>query len=311
MTIEYLYSVSCKIEEYDLCQLEIEALFGQGFEQKVFMSQKRINPSVSAYIKKRLDVSFSGQSFDAVLSYIDEASIAAEDFFVSYISFMDGDPFIKEGKKMSKEIGLRISGYPSFELPKVIFGLTHYQDKWYFGKIVENSGTWKDHQSKPFSYSSSIGINIAKALGNIASGGDKSLRMIDPCCGVGTVLLEAAYAGYNIEGRELNEKVAQNAQKNIEHFGYSIPLAQGDIQDIVDHYDVAIVDLPYNNFTLSDHEDQWMLIRNAKRIADKVVLISSKDIKTLLLEEGFIIRKSCKIYKKVNRTFARYVWVCT
>jgi predicted RNA methylase len=308
---DYLYRVTSKIEEYDLCQLEREALFGQAFEQKVFMSQKRIDPSVSAYIKKRLEIYFSGQSFDAVLSYLEEASLAAEDFFVSYISFVDGDPFIKEGKKMSKEIGLRISGYPSFEAPKVVFGLAYYEDKWYFGKYIENSGTWKDHQSKPYSYSSSIGINIAKALVNIGSGGDKLVRMIDPCCGVGTVLLEAAYAGYTIEGRELNKKVAQSAQKNIEHFGYSVPISQGDIQDIVDHYDVAIVDLPYNNFTLSDDEDQWMLIRNAKRISDKMILISSKDIKARLLEEGVEIHKSCKIYKKVNRTFARYVWVCT
>ncbi|MBC3798624.1 SAM-dependent methyltransferase, partial [Acetobacterium tundrae] len=34
----------------------------------------------------------------------------------------------------------------------------------------------------------------------MAGNGDTSKRLIDPCCGVGTVLLEGIWAGYDIIG---------------------------------------------------------------------------------------------------------------
>jgi len=306
----YLYQVNYKCEEEDLCHLEQEALLGEVYQDKIFLSKKEIQPSISPFIKMRLKLIYVAPSFVQILNFLDQEEIKCQEFMVKYVAGSQDKSMIKKGKEMSREIGLRILGQPSFKEPKVVFGITNYGGKWYFGEVEDNNNIWKDHQTKPYSYSSSIGINLAKALINIASRGDRSMNIIDPCCGVGTLLLEGAFAGYRISGRELNWKVAENARKNITHFHYDVDVTTGDIRDIRMHYDVAIVDLPYNNFTLSDDEDQWMLIKNAKRISDRLVLVSSRDIKNQLELEGFRVDAFCKVNKKLNRDFARYVWVC-
>lgn len=305
----YLYNVNYIKENKALCELELKYLFGKEINEKVFIDTRLVPPSYSYFIKNRMEILYVKSSVDEIIDCVKEDAITIEEFLIKYISFVKNDPFLKEGKKNCKRIGMHFIGYPSFKDPKIIYGIAHHDNCWYFGLLEENGYEWMKHQERPHKYSSSLGIFIAKALINIAGEGDFTKRLIDPCCGIGTVLLEGAYAGYDIKGREINSKVAMGAQENLKHFGYDVEVINGDIAEEEGSYDVAILDLPYDIFSKSDDTIQKIILENGKRIARKQIIISAKDISADLLEAGIVVKEVCEVSKNFKREFSRYIWI--
>lgn len=306
----YIYNVNYQSYEKELCILEIKALFGGGCEKKVCFSHIEINPSISPYIKNRLKILCEVESLDEVVQWILDREMMSSEFVVKYYRLISDDPEFKNRRKICEAIGLSIKGLPNFTEPKIIYGITCYNNHWYFGELSINNRLWKVHNKKPYSYSSSLSINIAKAIANIASGGDPTKKIIDPCCGVGTVIIEGMFAGYNIEGREINPKVAKYARANLAYYNYQTEVTTGDIGAIKETYDASIVDLPYGKFSSASTEDRMYIIREALRISKKVVLVVSKDIRERLLDEGVTIEDYCKVSKKSIKSFTRYIIVC-
>ncbi|MPN18651.1 hypothetical protein SDC9_166013 [bioreactor metagenome] len=229
---------------------------------------------------------------------------------VKYVAMYNRDPNINQGKKLSKEVGLRIYGYPSFKSPKITLGITFYQNYWYFGYLTQNNYEWRNHKQKPYSFSSALGLNMAKVLVNVAGRGDTSKRLIDACCGMGTVILEGISAGYHICGWEINPKVAECARLNLAHYQYNAEIVTGDMQKIKEHYDVVIIDLPYNNFSHFDEEKQWDIVRHAKQIANRMIIVTSTDIREKLYAEQLKIIDDCRAEKTIKGDFTGYIWVC-
>ncbi|MBK5251916.1 MAG: methyltransferase domain-containing protein [Peptostreptococcaceae bacterium] len=279
-------------------------------KEKVFFESRKVHPSVSPFLKNRLEIIYKASTFLEIIESITKDKIAASDFKVKYVKLGKDDPHFKKRREYCKAIGLIIEGFPCFAAPKNTFGITFYKGNWYFGKLAERSLYWKVHKNKPNSYSSSLGLSTAKVLINIAGNGDTSKRLIDPCCGVGTVLLEGVWAGYDITGWEINSKIAENARENLKHFNYEVKVVTGDIQDIDDSFDASIVDLPYGNCSFKNDENQLKIIRNAKRISKKIVLVSAEDIRDEIVKENLEIIDSCKIRKNEKGDFLRYIWVC-
>jgi tRNA G10 N-methylase Trm11 len=306
----YLYNVKYKHFETNLCALEIKALFGCVLNENIVLSNKLVNPSISPYIKNRLQILYKLPKLINIIEQIEKDDIMAENYLVKYIPLIKDDIYLKERKNICKKVGYSINGPYSHSNPKIIYGITYFNNEWYFGILEENNPKWREHNDRPYSYSSSIGINVAKVLLNLGTNGDYSKTIIDPCCGVGTVLLEGYFAGYNICGREINEKVAEHARGNLAHFNYQVNVTTGDIEDIVDRYDVSIVDLPYGNFSNTTKENQTKIIQHAKRISKRVILVSSDDMTEELANASLKILDNCRMFKRKNKKFVRYIWVC-
>jgi tRNA G10 N-methylase Trm11 len=305
-----MYNLNYPTYEKESCEIEVRSLFGFDLKEKVFFENRKVHPSVSPFLKNRLEIIYKASAFPEIIEAIKKDRMAASDFKVKYVELEKNDPHFKKRREYCKAIGLIIEGFPCFAAPKNTFGIAFYKGNWFFGKLTARSLYWKVHKNKPISYSSSLGISTAKVLINIASNGDKSKRLIDPCCGVGTVLLEGVLAGYDITGWEINRKTAENARENLRHFNYQAKVITGDIQDIDDSFDASIIDLPYGNFSFKNDENQFKIIRNAKRISKKIVLVSAEDIRAELVKENLKIIDCCKIRKNEKGDFLRYVWVC-
>ncbi|WP_414733920.1 TRM11 family SAM-dependent methyltransferase [Acetobacterium carbinolicum] len=309
-TERFIYNLNYPIYEKESCEIEVRALFQCDLKEKVFFESRKVHPSISPFLKSRLEIIYRTSTFLELIELIAKDKITASDFMVKYMELGIADPHFKKRRAYCKAIGLVIEGLACYTSPKILFGITFCQGNWYFGKLTEKSINWKKHNQKPNSYSSSIGLSTAKVLINIAGNGDTSKRLIDPCCGVGTVLLEGLWAGYDIIGCEINSKTAENARKNLRYFNYEAKVITGDIQDIDDRFDASIVDLPYGNFSLKNDENQLKIIRNAIRISKKIVLASSEDIRAELARENLKIIDHCRIGKNNNGNFLRYIWVC-
>lgn len=306
----YLYNLNYPEYEETLCAIEARALFKALPKEKVFFSDVAVNPSISPYIKNRLEIRHKTSTFDKLLLQVKQDKNTTTNSVIKYLKFASGDPYAANRKALYKELCGKFKTPEGTELPQLTYGIAFHEGFWYFGELLKNNGLWREHNKRPHTYSNSLKINMAKVLINIAGQGDISKNIIDPCCGAGTVLLEGCFNGYNMAGSDINEKMVRSAKRNLEHFGYAANVNQKAIQDITEYYDVSIVDLPYGLCSQITRAEQGDIIKNAKRISDRAVIVSSEDIATLISEAKFKIIDACQVKKSVNKEFTRYIWVC-
>ena len=307
---KHLYLFDYHHTERELCRLESQYLFGEKVGEKLLLSDSTFEPSISAFIKKRLDIISISRDYESLLEMIEKASIAAAGFKVEYLVFAGDTTGYPERLNKLRDIGFRIEGIPDYHNPQSIYALCLYEGDWVFGKLIKDSFAWHKHKQKPHSYSNSISNSIAKALVNIAAQGKKELKLLDACCGVGTIMLEACYAGYQIEGCELNRKICDDARKNLAHFQYSAAVFRSDIGDLAFRYDAVIIDLPYNLLSDATDSDITHIIESTALLTDRMAIVSTADIAVAIDEAGFKVVDHCSVKKKGKRNFFRRVWVC-
>ena len=299
----YIYVLNCDDTERDLCKLESRYIFNKEEKNKLLFSDIKVDPSSSAFIKSRLD-------YSTLINQIKKEDIRVEGFKVEYLVF-EGDT-IGYADRLNKlrDIGFSIEGIHDYYNPTITYALCYYEGIWYFGVSIKNNIAWHKHKQKPCSFSNSISVNIAKALVNIAAKANKEKKLLDACCGVGTIMLEACFAGNNIEGCDINEKTCNNARKNLSHFNYTANIYHSDIKDISKRYEAAIIDLPYNLFTSATDTDISHIIESTAEITDRLVIVSTSDITNLISNTGFRISDYCSVSKRGKVNFAREIWVC-
>ncbi len=277
---------------------------------KILFSDIAIDPSVSAFIKNRLEIISSSKNYTDLLEELMKKDIHMEGFNVDYL-ILEGDATSHpERRKIQKDIGYCIEGDPDFDNPTITYGIGTYQSIWYFGVLITQSVDWHKHKQKPRSFSNSLGINIAKTLVNIASKGIKSKTLLDACCGVGTVLLEARFSDYNIEGCDINPNSCDFTRENLVHYNYMANVYCSDIKNLNQNYDAIIIDLPYNHYSYSDDTVALNIISSAAKLADRLVIVSMSDISSMLKQCELKITDFCTVEKRGKSKFTRNIWVC-
>ncbi len=309
-TDKYLYSFGYDKTESELSKLESKYLFDKKEKYNHIFSNIEIEPSSSAFIKKRLDIISTSKDYETLISQIKEVKICNESFKVEYVVF-DGDT-TKYSERLQKlrDIGYSIEGESDYYNPTTTYALCHCEGNWCFGTLIKNGYDWHKHKQKPHSYSNSISMAIAKTLVNIAAKGNKQIHLLDACCGVGTIMLEACYAGYNIEGCDINYKLCADARGNLSYFDYSAHVYTSDIKNINKPYDAGIIDLPYNLLSIATDDDILHIIKSTGEITNRIVIVSTADITNIIGKAGFSIIDYCSISKKGIARFTRKIWVC-
>lgn len=303
----YLYVINYAEGEESLCQLEMKVLFNQPLVDKWLWSDIAVDPSRSVFIKERLTVYYQANSFEDLYESVKNQPLSYETFKILFLKFKNHELSYKERLERLYGVGSLIGGEADMYEPKQLLGLTELNGQWLFGILEQNCNEWVTHENKPHSYSFSLSVRVSRAVANIAVGHDVTKRIIDPCCGAGTVVLEVLTIGGQIVGNELNPKVAWKAEENLKYYGYENIIQIGDIQDIQEHYDVAILDLPYGHFNPIAPEIQRMIIENARRIADHLVIVTQINMDDILRSVGFEVVDQCKA---VKGKFVRYITVC-
>lgn len=306
---QHIYSYNYDHNESDLCKLESRHLFNQEEKNKLLFSDIKINPSSSAFIKKRIDIISSSDDYATLILKAKKENIRIDSFKAEYVVLHGDTTEYPERLRKLKDIGFCIDGAPDYYNPYITYALAYYEGIWYFGVLIKNNFAWHQHNDKPCSYSNSIGIHIAKALVNVASQGDKKKTLLDACCGVGTIMLEACFAGYNIEGCDMNEKIYYHAKQNIAHFDYKANLYCCDISDVCKNYDAAIIDLPYNLYSCATESQISHIIESSAKISNRIVIVSTTDITNLISDLGLKISDYCTVSKIGKAHFNRKIWV--
>lgn len=308
---KFIYTYVRHGDEYDLCKLEMRSFFGIDATSNVLKSSIEINPSRSPFMKERLEILFEATSWTELVKKAEQFDVAGNTFKVLCLNTIELDSTKKiehaARQKYEREIGLEINGEPDLFHPETVFGFVVLDGHWYFGKYEESESVWFRHQKKPHSYSTALSTRVARAVANIAVPNPDGVKVIDPCCGIGNVLVEALSMGIDIVGRDINPLVIEPAKENIMHFGLAGEVAPGPIAEVTETYDVAIIDMPYNIFSEATPEDQQDILRQARRIAKKVIVVTIDTIDHMIKDAGFAIVDRCEAKKGL---FVRQVLVC-
>ncbi|WP_232733160.1 TRM11 family SAM-dependent methyltransferase [Lysinibacillus xylanilyticus] len=308
---KFIYTYVHHVDEYDLCRMEMRSFFSIDSQSNYIISNIKIDPSRSPFIQERLEVLYEGNSIENIKTLVKDLTVKETTYKVVCLNSMDiGEEkkiHLPERRLIEREVGLCMEGEPDLNEPEIVFGLILIDGIWYFGKHMKSESIWNKHLHKPHSYSTALSTRVARTVANIAVPQPQNIRAIDPCCGIGTVVIEALSMGINIEGRDINYHVCQGSRKNIAYFGLTGNITLGPISEVTEHYDVAIIDLPYNLFTHISAEDQFNIIKHARRIADKVVVVTIETIDDMIEDAGFIIKDRCVAKKQ---SFLRQILLC-
>lgn len=305
---KYLYTTNYSSDEESLCKMEIKCLFNGSLHEKYLFSDIYVDPSRSPFIKKCISIMYTGETMEQIIEQISTDKLTIEKYKVAYINATHENIGFHERRRIEFEIGFSILGEAEMKNPETIFGITKIANTWIFGKCESNISEWLLRNKKPFSYSNALKVNVCKALVNIAVGNNLKCSVVDPCCGIGTVLIEAIAMCINIKGYEINPLIGKNAKTNLRYFGYEDVITIGDINDIKDKFDVAIVDLPYGIFTQITSSEQLAIMGSARRIAAKMVIITFENMVDQITSVGFHIDDRCTVSKG---TFERHIYICS
>lgn len=308
----YIYPFACHETERDLCRMELQALFGYAVDPvgpyPFVDTPILIDPSRSPYLSLRMDVLISEVSWEELLRQAAELELNNRTFKVKYIK--NGDPrSYEEQRQMERQVGSIIRGKVEMRTPDLIYGLLSHNGHWTLGSCHSARSVWLEHKHKPQNYSTGLSTAVARALVNIAAPQPDGQHLIDPCCGMGNVLIEALSMGIDIVGRDINPLAIKGARVNLHYFGYdSKSLVEiGDMNEIEDSYDAAVLDMPYNLCSVLPRDERIRMLTSLKRISVRSVIVSSEPLKEEIREAGLMIMDQGEIHKG---SFIRNVWLC-
>jgi tRNA (guanine10-N2)-dimethyltransferase len=150
---------------------------------------------------------------------------------------------------LSAKLGAKIKGRVDLEHPEVVFRILKGR-KYYFGETVwvQNKKGFVQRFMRVYYHPTNLKPELARVLVNL-TGVKEGERSIDPFCGTGSILIEAADMGIRAVGIDIDEKMVEGCKENLEHLGYNAEVIHGDAFELVNKlkgtFNALATDIPY------------------------------------------------------------------
>jgi len=301
----YIIFTSFIYNEEEIYKLEMTSLLGFIPENNYFFSDIDIDLERSIYFRSKIHIMYKAKTISEIEDKIVNDNLTIDGYKIIYQKTNNKVNY-NERINALRVLGTAIHGDFMIKDPNYTLALTKIGDYFVFGYLDHNMDLWKSRINKPYNYSFSLEVKLAKSILNIIVGNDLTQTIIDPCCGVGTVLVEGKCMSMNIIGNDIVKLVHHQCNFNLKHYGFKPTTTNKDIKDIEESYDIAILDLPYGHFAYFSDLDKLKLLNETKRISKKALIVSNSEISKLIISTGYNITKQAKI-KKTN-TFSRFIY---
>ena len=180
----------------------------------------------------------------------------------------------------------RSNGRASINLnePETVFKLL-LSRKCYMGELLVNIDrtVFNEHHGRNRVFFSPISLHpkFARAMINLARL-KPGMKVLDPFCGTGGILIEAAYCGISVHGSDISKKMVEGSRKNLESFElpYS-DLHVCDIEDCGENFgkmDGIVTDPPYGRSSSTSGQE-------LKKLYGRTFITFAKLLKT----KGFLV----------------------
>ena len=301
---EDLWLVACNRDaRNELIAAECETLTGKKPVNGIAEGGSIEYVSQAAYLRAGMQIVAQGRTIEELVGKISRLQLDADGFRLELLNVSD------QIKVQSRETIVALADairdcWPNLDEPEHRLLLVIQDTGFTFGEILaEPDHSYRQHDDKPFRTSSSLPAQLARALVNLVLPSTKTI--LDPCCGTGSILLEAQAMGLRALGGDWNPKMVGMSHKNVAHFGYSAKVELMDARRWPEPADAIVTDLPYGKNLEISEEVICGILERARELAPVAVFVAGKDIAGWLREAGY---EKVEVFCVPKYTgFARYV----
>ncbi|WP_310551973.1 TRM11 family SAM-dependent methyltransferase [Paenibacillus glufosinatiresistens] len=313
----YYYFYRSHETESELCRLELKVLLGEEGEEGsggnadrgsagIRSSAAAVDPGRSPYLSGVMEVWSASGSVEDICRFAAELPPGETSFRVSCPRESEGS--YEERLELERRVGRCIRGRADLRSPGQVYGIVRRGGVYAFGPYREADRSWQARRIKPHPYSTGLGVGLSRSLVNLAVPDPEQKRVIDPCCGMGNVLIEGFSMGVRMSGCDLNPLAVRGARGNLRHFGYpedAVRLA--DMRSLEGTYDAAVLDMPYNLCSVLPPEEALEMLRALRRLTGRAVIVSTQPLEREIGQAGFRVEESCAVSKS---SLTRFIWIC-
>jgi len=248
---------------------------GSWVTPRCVVSDAGVDVDRTAFVHYRIELLAHGHDYAGVCDLIGQLNLVSDRFRIEVHKHPRRTPMPRES--VARDLANLITGQPDLAAPSERFVFWLEADTMLFGRIQqETANDWKQRMAKPFNVSAGIGSRMAKACVNlVCSPGD---RMLDPCCGSGTIPIEAALIGVRAFAFDLSWRMAHGTAANARHYGLDIGVGIGDVRSLAGRFDAVVSNLPYGIAIRHSSGFYDEAIANIARLAPRCVLISNREV---------------------------------
>ncbi len=201
----------------------------------------------------------------------------------------------------------------SLETPETLIHFFFIGDTVYcciLGWKNDNACLQRKPHTRPGFYPASLDPQLARAMVNLA-GVHKGI-IVDPFCGTGGILIEAAFLGHCCYGYDSSAWMLKKCVQNIAHYGLkNIVIQQNDARTFFKNCAAIVTDPPFGKNTKS--QDIVALytafLENAKQSTNKIVMNFPNTVnhKQIIRATGWNIQKEFSWY--IHNSLTRMIVV--
>ncbi len=236
-----------KPKKYNLID---EFLIIEGVSILKELKLKKSSFSLTKSINKVIAISKSLDDLKIALSKVDFRKHYKKNFKIDCKGFKKDN--IEKTKLFASLIvrnleNRRIKPVVNIKKPHTLFTIIKGETKYFVTETIwQNYDDAKERENKelPEKMPTTLNPKIAKAMINLS--GFRGGKLIDPFCGAGGILIEAARLGFKVTGYDIDKRAIGKAKLNLLHLGINkVHLEKRDALTIKKKYNCIVTDLPF------------------------------------------------------------------
>ncbi len=237
----------------------------------------------AAYIRQGVRVIARATAFDALVEMVAAAEFDADRFRIEVYDPENLRP--TSTRDLIVPLADVMVDHPDLAEPQHRFVVTLGANGCWFGEILTRAtGDFQKHDTKPWTTSSSLDARLSRALVNLVP---DARSILDPCCGAGSIVVEAASLGIEAVGIDWKPAMVGMTRQNLDHFDYSAMVEQADARTIDVPADAVVTDLPYGHGIKEDAATTQAILDRAATLAPTGVFVSRNDLTVQLANAGY------------------------
>ena len=303
--------ICARIARHGLIAAECAALFG-GVPDDDGVARVRSTNRIgrAAFAQTAIEVMAHVPTFTELVDAVADMSFEAERFRIDLHD--PSDRVGLESAQVAAHLADVIPFGPDLRDPLHHFMVVAAGDGVWFGRVTGRTDAGhRAHEDKPWTTSSSLDPRFSRGLVNLVP---DARSIIDPCCGAGSIVLEAASLGLGAIGVDHKNAMAGMTRENFAHFGYDsragCRVERADARTIQGlAADAVVTDLPYGHAIERDEGAVRGILERCRDFAPFGVFVAQHDITDWLVEAGHRVDSVHTVEKR--RGFTRHIHITT